>query len=145
MPIRLKELTGLFRSMSLWFLVKLFCQVLWHECYNCHYSCEIAPFSLYSCQFLLHVLAKCTFTIMHFKMHVCLAVWSFISLIYKIIFFFSICLFLRERQSVSKGGAEREGDTESKAGSRLWAAAQSLMWGSNSQTMRSWPEPKSDI
>ena len=26
-----------------------------------------------------------------------------------------------ERQSMSGGGAEREGDTESKAGSRLWA------------------------
>ena len=26
----------------------------------------------------------------------------------------------REKQSVSGGGAEREGDTESKAGSRLW-------------------------
>ena len=27
----------------------------------------------------------------------------------------------RERDSVSKGRAEREGDTESEAGSRLWA------------------------
>ena len=26
----------------------------------------------------------------------------------------------RERQSVSRGRAEREGDTESEAGSRLW-------------------------
>ena len=26
----------------------------------------------------------------------------------------------RERQSTSRGGAEREGDTESEAGSRLW-------------------------
>ena len=32
-------------------------------------------------------------------------------------------IFLRERErvSVSRGGAEREGDTESKAGSRLQA------------------------
>ena len=30
-----------------------------------------------------------------------------------------VYLFLRERQSVSRGGAEREGDTESAAGSRL--------------------------
>ena len=29
----------------------------------------------------------------------------------------------RERQSVSGGGAEREGDTESEAGSRLWAVS----------------------
>ena len=28
--------------------------------------------------------------------------------------------FERQRQSVSRGGAEREGDTESEAGSRLW-------------------------
>ena len=32
---------------------------------------------------------------------------------------FNVYLFLRERQSVSGGGAEREGDTESEAGSRL--------------------------
>ena len=29
----------------------------------------------------------------------------------------------RERQSASRGGAEREGDTESKAGSRLQAVS----------------------
>ena len=29
----------------------------------------------------------------------------------------------RERQSKSRGGAEREGDTESEAGSRLWAVS----------------------
>ena len=29
----------------------------------------------------------------------------------------------RERARISEGGAEREGDTESKAGFRLWAAA----------------------
>ena len=29
-------------------------------------------------------------------------------------------IFERERQSVNRGGAEREGDTESKAASRLW-------------------------
>ena len=28
-----------------------------------------------------------------------------------------------EKQSVSRGGAEREGDTESKAGSRLWVVS----------------------
>ena len=39
--------------------------------------------------------------------------------------FFNVCLFLREseRQSMSGGGAEREGDTESEAGSRLWAVS----------------------
>ena len=35
--------------------------------------------------------------------------------------FFDVYLFLRkrERQSMSRGGAERVGDTESEAGSRL--------------------------
>ena len=43
--------------------------------------------------------------------------------------FFNVYLFLRERQSeresvcVSREGAEREGDTESKAGSRLRAVS----------------------
>ena len=32
-----------------------------------------------------------------------------------------IYFWRREKQSVSWGGAEREGDTESQAGSRLWA------------------------
>ena len=30
-------------------------------------------------------------------------------------------IYFWERVSVSEGGAEREGDTESEAGSRLWA------------------------
>ena len=39
-------------------------------------------------------------------------------------FLFKVYLYLRkERQSVSEGGAEREGDTESKAGSRLGAVS----------------------
>ena len=33
--------------------------------------------------------------------------------------FFNVYLFLRKKQSVSRGGAEREGDTESVAGFRL--------------------------
>ena len=41
--------------------------------------------------------------------------------------FFNVYLFLRERererQRVSGGGAEREGDTESKAGSRFRAVS----------------------
>ena len=32
-------------------------------------------------------------------------------------------IFERERQSMSRGGAEREGDTESEAGSRLPAVS----------------------
>ena len=35
--------------------------------------------------------------------------------------FFNVYLFLREGRSVSRGGAEREGDTESEAGSKLRA------------------------
>ena len=30
---------------------------------------------------------------------------------------------MREKDSISGGGAEREGDTESEAGSRLWAVS----------------------
>ena len=50
---------------------------------------------------------------------------------------FFLCLFLRERKRmrVSRGGVEREGDTESEAGSRL--SAESLMQGLNPQTVRS--------
>ena len=33
--------------------------------------------------------------------------------------FFNVYFWDRERQSMNRGGAEREGDTESEAGSRL--------------------------
>ena len=32
-------------------------------------------------------------------------------------------IYFWERESMSRGGEEREGDTESKAGSRLWAVS----------------------
>ena len=59
------------------------------------------------------------------------------------IFFFNVYLFLWERESVRGGGAESWGvgvDRGSQAGSALMA--ESLTRGSNSQTVRSWPEAK---
>ena len=38
-------------------------------------------------------------------------------------FLMFIYFWEREKQSVSKGGTKREGDTESEAGSRLWAVS----------------------
>ena len=38
-------------------------------------------------------------------------------------FFFNVCSFLRDREIASRGGAEREGDTESEAGFRLRAVS----------------------
>ena len=60
------------------------------------------------------------------------------------IYFLNIYLFLRENaHKQGKGGErEREGERESKAGSVL--TAESLMWGLNPQTTKSWPELKSD-
>ena len=49
-------------------------------------------------------------------------VFSLTNLLYDF-FFFNLYLFLRERQSVSGGGAETEGDTESEAGSRIRAVS----------------------
>ena len=46
-----------------------------------------------------------------------------------------VYLFLREREHTSQGGAEREGDRGSEAGSAL--TADSPTWGSNSETVRS--------
>ena len=43
------------------------------------------------------------------------AIYSFV--------FFNVYLFLRERQSISGGGAEREGDTGSEAGSGFRAVS----------------------
>ena len=57
-------------------------------------------------------------------------------------FLMFILLFLRESVRVQEGQREREGDRGSEARSGLTAA--SLTWGSNPQTARSSPEPKSD-
>ena len=61
-----------------------------------------------------------------------------------LIFFLNVCLFLRGRQSVSGGEAERERETQNpkQAPGSEWSA-QSPTWGSNSRTARLWPEPKS--
>ena len=53
-------------------------------------------------------------------------------------------IFETERPTASRGGAEREGDTNLKQGPGSELSAQSLMWGSNSQTVRSRLEQKSD-
>ena len=58
--------------------------------------------------------------------------------------YFLLHLFIFERQSTSRGGVEREGDTDPKQAPGSQLSAQSPMRGSNSQTARSWPEPKSD-
>ena len=55
-----------------------------------------------------------------------------------------ILLFERQRQSTSRGGAERQGDTESEAGSSSELLVQSPVQGLNAWTLRSWPEPNSD-
>ena len=46
-------------------------------------------------------------------------------------------MFIFEKESLSRGGAEREGDTESEAAPGSEPSAQSWMWGSNSPTVRS--------
>ena len=46
-------------------------------------------------------------------------------------------IFERERESVSRGGAEREGDPESKQAPGPELSAQSPVQGLNPQTMRS--------
>ena len=56
------------------------------------------------------------------------------------IYIFNVYLLLRESESVSGGEAEREGGRGSKAGPAL--TAESRTWGSNSRTLRWWPELK---
>ena len=54
-------------------------------------------------------------------------------------------IFERERLSASRGEAERERQTQNpKRAPGSERSVQSLTWGSNSQTVRSWPELKSD-
>ena len=64
---------------------------------------------------------------------------------FKKVFFNDYSFFERDRQSISRGGAERETETQNPKqapGSEL--SAQSPTRGSNPQTVRSGPEPKSD-
>ena len=58
----------------------------------------------------------------------------YISLVYLFIFF-SLIYLLSEREKESRGRAERGRERESQAGSTL--SAQSLMWDSHPQIMRS--------
>ena len=60
-------------------------------------------------------------------------------------FFKVIHFWERESQSMSQGGAEREGERESQAGSAL--SAQSLMQGLNSQSHEivAWTKIKSHV
>ena len=58
-------------------------------------------------------------------------------------FLMFIYFWERQRQNVSGLGAERERETQNRKqapGSEL--SAQSLIWGLNPWTMRSWPKPK---
>ena len=58
--------------------------------------------------------------------------------------YFFKCLFTYlQRECVSRGGAKREGERKSQAGSML--SAQSPTWGLISRTMRSWPELKPGV
>ena len=85
--------------------------------YHIHYLIsKIAPTLLHPV--FMKMLPPRTMSYSKVTRHFCLLVFF---LIFKN--FFNVCLFLRERQrqSVSGGGAEREGDAESEAGSRLWA------------------------
>ena len=60
-------------------------------------------------------------------------------------YFFKCLLVLRERQSMNKGGAESERETQNpKRAPGSERSAQSPSRGSNSRTVRSRPEPKSD-
>ena len=59
--------------------------------------------------------------------------------------FFNVCLFLRETYGLWAGEGHRERETQNPKqapGSEL--STQSPTWDSNSGTMRSWPELKSD-
>ena len=63
-----------------------------------------------------------------------------------LIFFLTFIYFWdRERQSMNRGGAEREKETQNqKQAPGSEPSAQSPTQGSNSRTVRSWPELKSD-
>ena len=53
--------------------------------------------------------------------------------------------FLRERDRMQVGKGQRERETQNlKQAPGSERSAQSPTWGSNSRTVRSWPEPKSD-
>ena len=62
---------------------------------------------------------------------------------YLVDFFFNVYLFLRDKETAWAGEKQRERETQNlkqTPGSEL--SAQSLTWGLNPRTARSWPEPK---
>ena len=69
---------------------------------------------------------------------------DFLSFLFFFFYFFNVYLFW-DRETEHEWGRVRERETQNlkqAPGSEL--SAQSLAWGSNSWTARSWPEPKSD-
>ena len=96
---------------------------------------NIIAFAERICTRLLFPL-KCTFTMLgevSFFIDNSFATWW--------LFFFNVYVFIFEKESMSRWGAEREGERESKAASML--SAQSPALGSISWTMRSQPGLKS--
>ena len=69
-------------------------------------------------------------------MYVCMYVCIYVCMYFQ-------CLLIFERARGWAGEGQREKDRESQAGSAL--SAQNHVWGSNWQTMKSWPELKSRI
>ena len=56
-----------------------------------------------------------------------------------------ICFWERERDRAWAGEGQRERETQNpKQAPRSQLSAHNLTWGSDSQTVRSWPEPKLD-
>ena len=60
------------------------------------------------------------------------------------LFFFNVFTFEGERESMSGGEAEREGDTESEASSRLWAVSTEPNAELHLMNSKIMTEPKSD-
>ena len=65
---------------------------------------------------------KSSLLVVFITTHVC-SLHRIVPFLFFLIFLTFIYFWDRERQSMNRGGAEREGDTESKAGSRLWAVS----------------------
>ena len=103
--------------------------------------------SLHSCFFspqLFFIVVKCTYYFSHCSVP---SQWHLVnsqSCAPITTFFFLNLMFIYFWERECEGGAEREGDTESESGSRLWAVSTEPDAGLELLTARSWPEPKSD-
>ena len=117
------------KAAKSWNKILLILFLLFWKCL-CKLKHKVLQFFTSGKSFHTYQIIKCTYFSVKFGLKYCLALDPVFQLglsnswvVLKNLFLMLIYFWKKERLSVSGGGAEREGDPESEAGSRLWAVS----------------------